>query len=55
MRVSPSGADFATEFAPTVPPAPARLSTTTGWPQAASSLLAISRPIESTGEPRGTD
>src|SRR5258706_13555568 len=33
-RVVPSGADLATKSAPTLPLAPVRFSTITGWPQA---------------------
>src|SRR6266850_312483 len=33
-RVVPSGADLATKSAPTLPLAPVRFSTMTGWPQA---------------------
>jgi hypothetical protein len=42
---------LATEFAPMVPPAPLRTSTSTGWLHAASSFCAINRPTKSTGEP----
>src|SRR5258708_3646114 len=36
--VYPSGGDFATAFAPRLPDAPGRLSTTTGWPHISASL-----------------
>ena len=42
-RVWPSGAARAANSAAAVPPAPSRLSTTTGWPNRAASLVAISR------------
>ena len=39
----PSGADFATESAAMLPPAPGRFSTTTGWPRARESGSASAR------------
>jgi hypothetical protein len=41
--VWPSGAAAATAAAPIVPPAPARFSITTGWPQASLSFLPTAR------------
>ena len=38
-----SGADFAATSAPTTPPAPARLSTITGWPKLSESFWATMR------------
>ncbi len=38
ISVAPSGADLATSPAPMVPPAPARLSTTTVWPHSSVSF-----------------
>ena len=35
------------------PPAPGRLSTTTGWPHASCSFCAMPRPMMSSGPPGG--
>src|SRR5258706_1281438 len=47
----PSGAESATYFAPTRPPAPRRFSTITGWPHFAVSLSARMRAIVSEALP----
>jgi hypothetical protein len=49
--VYPSGGDFATNSAPSAPPAPARLSTTTCWPRLLESFCARRRPSWSGAPP----
>jgi hypothetical protein len=51
--VWPSGAALATASAPMLPPAPARFSTTNGWPIASCRRLASARPTMSGVEPGG--
>ncbi len=43
----PSGSALATDAAPTIPPAPRRFSTITGWPSVAGSFSARMRAIVS--------
>src|SRR5476651_839227 len=52
--VYPSGAALATMSLPIVPPAPALLSTTTGWPSASDSACMAMRPVESVPPPGGS-
>ena len=47
----PQWGDFATMPAPMVPPAPARLSTTTDWPSRAARFCASGRPTRSVVPP----
>jgi hypothetical protein len=49
--VWPSGSAFATMSAPRLPPAPARLSTTTGWPSSGARRSASSRAVRSVAPP----
>src|SRR5262249_45224300 len=49
--VWPSGSDSATARAAIVPPAPPRLSTTTGWPSASDIFGEMGRAITSAGPP----
>src|SRR5688572_31684028 len=51
--VCPSGADFAARSVPTMPAAPARLSTTTCWPRYSESLGLIVRATMSVPPPGG--
>src|SRR5687767_7962272 len=51
--VYPSGADFAARSVPTMPAAPARLSTTTCWPRDSESLELIVRATMSVPPPGG--
>ena len=50
-RVWPSGSALATKSAPILPPAPARLSTTMGWPSSSPSRSAITRAVTSVAPP----
>jgi hypothetical protein len=50
-KVYPSGAALATASTPVTPPAPARLSTTTGWPSVAAMRGARTRATMSLGPP----
>ena len=50
-RVWPSEAAFAAASVPMTPPAPVRLSTTTGWPSCAAKASAKTRPKMSAGPP----
>ena len=52
--VKPSGAALATTSEPITPLAPARFSTTTGWPSRSLKRWLISRAITSTAEPAGS-
>ncbi|CFN75313.1 Uncharacterised protein [Bordetella pertussis] len=49
--VCPSGLDLATSCVPMMPPAPARLSTTTGWPSMAESRSENARAARSVPPP----
>jgi hypothetical protein len=49
--VYPSGGDFATASAATLPPAPGRFSTITGWPRDSLSLAPSMRASMSTAPP----
>src|SRR6185436_21167456 len=49
----PSASDFATDSVPTLPLAPERASTSTGWPRPAASLSFSVRAIRSTMPPAG--
>src|SRR5688572_447850 len=51
--VYPSGAAFATSAPATLPPAPGRFSTVTGWPSCFDSSLAMARAVMSTPPPGG--
>ena len=51
--VVPSGADFATASTPIMPPAPARFSTTTGWPSLSLMRGAMAREMRSALPPGG--
>jgi len=51
--VRPSGGDFATDAAPTEPPAPGLFSTITGWPRLSASLGDTRRATPSTVPPAG--
>ena len=56
QSVWPSGGDFATASEPTTPPAPARFSTTTGWPRS-SDIFGATRRVMMSVEvpaPKGT-
>ena len=56
QSVWPSGGDLATDSEPTTPPAPVRLSTTTGWPSS-SDILGATRRVMMSVEvpaPKGT-
>ena len=52
--VNPSGAALATISEPMTPLAPARFSTTTGWPSRMLNRWLIRRAIMSTAEPAGS-
>jgi hypothetical protein len=52
-RVWPSGGDFATSSVAMMVAAPARLSITTGWPNASESRGPSTRAVASTGPPAG--
>ena len=49
--VYPSGADFAVASTPMMPPAPGRLSATTGWPSCSDKRWPSVRPMKSTTPP----
>ncbi len=51
--VWPSGADLATRSAPMLPLAPARFSTTTGWPRLSESSWLMARAMMSDEPPGG--
>src|SRR5688572_16154849 len=51
MRVYPSGSERAATSAPIAPPAPGRLSTTTGWPKDSETRVPIIRPSRSVPPP----
>ena len=50
-RVWPSGSALATNSAATMPPAPGRLSMTTGWPRLTDSCCATARAVRSATPP----
>ena len=52
-KVYPSGAARATASAPTLPFAPTRFSTTTGWPRLSESFCATTRAARSEPPPAG--
>src|SRR6185503_13855135 len=52
-KVRPSGAALATASTPSMPPAPARFSTTTGWPRIFSSAGCMARATASVLPPAG--
>src|SRR6478609_4338684 len=52
-NVYPSAGARAAASAPTVPPAPERFSTTTGWPRASCKPVAVMRVMTSTAPPGG--
>src|ERR1044071_9647034 len=52
-NVYPSAGARAAASAPTVPPAPERFSTTTGWPRASCKPVAVMRVMMSTAPPGG--
>ena len=50
-KVCPSGAALATSSPATMPPAPGRLSTMTGWPKRSDSFCATARTVRSATPP----